>query len=86
MGATASTRAAVTTTLAQTQRYRGLGDDAEDNLATLFTAGAVEIWRCGSLQKPLLSSDSPQVQALRFSGVLESESFRRSQRDQAQYP
>ena len=52
MGATASTRTPVTTTHAQTQRHRSLGDDAEDRLATLFTAGALEIRRCDSPQKP----------------------------------
>jgi len=52
MGATASARAPVTTTNAQTQRHRSLGDDAEDRLATLFTARALETRRCDSPQKP----------------------------------
>ncbi len=52
MGATASARAPVTTTHAQTQRHGSLGDDAEDRLATLFTASALETRRCDSPQKP----------------------------------
>ena len=65
MGATPSPRAAVTTTNAQTQRHRSLGDDAENRLATLFTAGALVIRRC----------DSPQAQSKGFSGLLESKFF-----------
>ena len=52
MGATPSPRAPVTTANAQAQRHRSLGDDVEDRLATLFTAGALEIRRCDSPQKP----------------------------------
>ena len=37
--------------LAQLKRHRNLGDDAQDRLATLLTAGALEIQKCESPQE-----------------------------------